>query len=217
VIVKKLVGLSAALALLASATGAVAVAATIPSHVRGTVSSVSPTSFTVTTSAGPVVVALSPKTGFAGALPASVADIEPGTFIGTANVATSGAAQALEVVIFPESMRGTGEGDYPWDLTPAAGHSSMTNGTVKPHAGSSMTNATVKHVSSNGIRTVDVAYKGGTKTIAIPANVPIVRLEPGTAKLLAPGVRVFVVAVPHGGALGAAFVVAGEHGTVPPM
>jgi hypothetical protein len=114
-------------------------------------------------------------------------------------------------------MRGVGEGDYPWDLTPAAGHSSMTNGTVKPHAGSSMTNATVKHVTSNGVRTVDVAYKGGTKTITIPTNVPIVRLEPGTAKLLAAGAHVFVVAVPHGGRLGAAFVVVGEHGTAPPM
>jgi hypothetical protein len=215
--VKKFVGLSVTLVLLASAMGTIAVAATIPSHVRGTVSSVSKSSFTVTTSAGPVVIALSPKTGFAGALPANVDDIKTGTFIGTANVATSGAARALEVVVFPESMRGTGEGDYPWDLTPAAGHSSMTNGTVKAHAGSSMTNATVKRVSSNGVRTVDVAYKGGTKTIAIPANVPIVRLEPGTAKLLATGARVFVIAIPHDGALGAAFVVAGEHGTVPPM
>jgi len=215
--VKKIVGLSAMLVLLASAIGTIAVAATTPSHVRGTVSSVSKTSFTVTTSAGPVVVALSPKTGFAGAVPASVDDIKTGTFIGTANVATSGTARALEVVVFPESMRGTGEGDYPWDLTPAAGHSSMTNGTVKPHAGSSMTNATVRHVSSNGVRTVEVAYKGGTKTIAIPANVPIVRVEPGTAKLLATGARVFVIAIPHDGALGAAFVVVGEHGTVPPM
>jgi hypothetical protein len=215
--VKKFLGLGFAVAFLASAKPSISIAATIPSHVRGTVSSFSKTSFTVMTSSGPVVVSLSAKTGFAGALPASVDDIKTGTFIGTANVATSGAARALEVVVFPDSMRGTGEGDYPWDLTPAAGHSSMTNGTVKSHVGSSMTNATVKHVSSGSARIVEVAYKGGTKTIAIPANVPIVRVEPGTAKLLANGARVFVVAVPHGGALGAAFVVVGEHGTVPPM
>jgi hypothetical protein len=214
---KRLPQVRLAVALVALVLPLPAWAATPPTHVRGTVSSLSASSVTVTTKAGPVAVALSPKTGYAAALPASVDDIKPGTFIGTANVATGGAARALEVVVFPDSMRGVGEGDYPWDLSPGGGHSSMTNGTVRPHAGSSMTNATVKHVSSNGVLTISVAYKGGTKEIAIPPNVPIVRLEPGKASLLANGTHVFVVAIPHGGALGAAFVVVGQHGAVPPM
>ena len=94
----------------------------------------------------------------------------------------------------------------------------MTNGTVKAHAGSSMTNATVKRVSSNGVRTVDVAYKGGDENDRDRGRRSDRATRAGErAKLLATGVRVFVVAVPHDGALGAAFVVAGEHGTVPPM
>ena len=194
-----------------------AAAATAPTHVRGTISAVSASGITVATATGPVVVALSPKTKFAGALPASIDDIKAGTFIGTANVPSGNVARALEVVVFPESMKGAGEGDYPWDLSSGGGHSAMTNGTVAAHAGSSMTNATVDHVSSGGMRTVSVSYKGGTKRIAIPANAPIVRVEPGTPKLLASGAHVFVVAIPNGDKLGAAFVVVGEHGTVPPM
>jgi hypothetical protein len=190
--IKRLPQFSHAVALVALILPLSARAATPPTHVRGTVSSLSASSVTVATNAGPVAV-------------------------GTANVATSGAARALEVVVFPDSMRGVGEGDYPWDLSPGGGHSSMTNGTVRPHAGSSMTNATVKRVSSTGVLTIIVAYKGGTKEIAIPPNVPIVRLEPGTASLLAKGTHVFVVAIPHGVALGAAFVVVGQHGAVPPM
>jgi hypothetical protein len=192
-------------------------AAQAPVHVRGTLSAVSATSITIATGKGPVVVALTPKTGFAGALPGTDADIKPGTFIGTANVATSGPARALEVTVFPDSMRGAGEGDYPWDMSSGAMHSAMTNGTVSPAHGSMMTNATVSHMSGGAAKTITVTYKGGTKTIAIPPNAPVVVLSPGTAKLLVPGARVFAIAPSKDGKLFAAFVVVGEKGTVPPM
>ena len=196
----------------------VAASAAPAAHIRGTIASVSASSLTVTTSSGSTVVALSPKTRVVGALPATIADVKTGTFIGTANVPNGAAARALEVVVFPAAMKGAGEGDYPWDLPSGGGaHSAMTNGTVAEHKGSSMTNATVTSMSSNGVRVVDVAYKGGTKRIAIPPNAPIVRLAPGAPALLAHGAHVFVVAVPTGGKLGAAVVIVGEHGTVPPM
>ena len=202
-----------------------------PQHIRGTIESVSANMLTVATVGGPVTVHLTPALKIAGVLPATADDIKPGTFIGAANVPGSGPARALEVVVFPNSMRGTGEGDYPWDLsaggtgsamtngTAGMAHgSAMTNGTVGASHGSSMTNATVSHASSSGsTKTISVTYKGGTKQIAIPAGAPIVRLEPGTRALLVKGAHVFVIASPKAGSLSAMLVAAGENGTVPPM
>lgn len=183
-------------------------------HVRGTVASVAGNEVTVTTASGPVVVTLVPKTQFAGVVPASAADITTGTFIGTANVAGSGPAKALEVVVFPKAMAGTGEGDYPWDLPAGGGHmSAMTNGTVAPAKMSTMTNATVTHVDSGAAKTVRLAYKGGTKVVAIPAGVPIVRVVPATRALVVTGAH--VVVFPPASA--APFVIIGEKGVVPPM
>jgi hypothetical protein len=187
-------------------------------HVRGTITTVTASSFTVATAKGPVEVAVSTGVKFAGALPATIAAIKPGTFIGSANVGSTGAARALEVVVFPASMNGTAEGDYPWDLpAPGGAHSAMTNGTVAAPHMSSMTNATVTGMSTGATRVFSVSYKGGTKRIAVAPNTPIVRLEPGTKALLHNGAHVFVVANPSEGAMSALVVVVGEHGTVPPM
>ncbi len=192
-------------------------AAAPPQHVRGTVASYKASALVVDSSKGPITIRLTPKTRIAGVLPASIDDIKSGTFIGTANAPVGGIARALEVVVFPDSMRGTGEGDYPWDLPAAGKPSAMTNGTIAaPHA-SSMTNATVAHIGAGTTRTVTVTYKGGTKRIAIPPNAPIVRVAPGTPALLTKGAHVFVVAGPGAGGLTALFVAAGENGTVPPM
>ncbi len=131
----------------------IALADPVPAvHVRGTISAVHGDSLTIATAKGPVVVRIDPKTHVAGVLPATVDDISAGTFIGTANVPGPGAARALEVVVFPKAMAGTGEGDYPWDL-PAGGNrmSAMTNGTVLKPKHSSMTNATVTKVANGPV------------------------------------------------------------------
>ena len=192
-------------------------AAPAPQHVRGTITSFSAGTLIVATATGAVSLHVAPKARISGILPASIDDIKTGTFIGTANAPAAGTARALEVVVFPESMRGSGEGDRPWDLPSGGKKSAMTNGTIAPARGSSMTNATVSHVGSGATRTVTVTYKGGTKRIAIPPNVPVVRVEPGTPALLVKGAHVFVVAAPQAGTLTALFVAAGENGTVPPM
>ncbi len=188
---------------------------------RGTVASATATAFTVTTAKGPVTLALTPKTAFAGVVPGQLADIKPGTFIGTANAPVRGTSRALEVVVFPDAMRGTGEGNYPWDLpAPGARSSSMTNGTVSGGAmsGSSMTNGTVSGGAKGGAqRTISVTYKGGMKQIALPANVPVVRVAPASKSLVKAGAHVFVIAGGTGSRPSAAFVVIGEHGAVPPM
>jgi hypothetical protein len=183
-------------------------------HVRGTISAVKGNRLTIATAKGPVVVMIDAKTHVAGVLPATVDQISPGTFIGTANVPGPGAARALEVVVFPKAMAGTGEGDYPWDL-PAGGNamSAMTNGTVLKPKHSSMTNATVTKVANGPIKTVSLAYKGGTKMVAIPPGAPIVRVVPANKGLLVVGAH--VVAFPPTSA--APFVIVGEQGTVPPM
>jgi hypothetical protein len=185
-----------------------------PHHVRGTVSAIKGNAVTISTAGGPVVVTLGAKTGYAGVVPATASDITPGTFIGAANVPGNGPARALEVVVFPKALAGTGEGDYPWDLPAGGGHmSAMTNGTVAPPKTSSMTNATVSHVSNGATKTVTLTYKGGTKVIAIPAGTPIVRIVPATKANVIPGAH--VVTFPPNSA--AAFVVIGEQGVVPPM
>lgn len=186
-------------------------------HIRGTITKAAPSEITVSTTTGSVDVAIDAKTKVAGVVPATAAEITSGAFIGTANVpgTTSTSTRALEVVVFPDSMAGTGEGDYPWDLSPGKQQSSMTNGTVRKRAGSMMTNATVTGVNNGTSKTVTLQYKGGSKSVTIPPGTPIVRLVPGAPSLLATGAHVVVFPGAGGGA--AAFVVVGEQGVVPPM
>jgi hypothetical protein len=129
--------------------------------------------------------------------------IKPGSFIGSAAVTEKdGTLRALEVHVFPESMRGTGEGHRPFDLGP---DSTMTNGTVGDV------------VVSQG-RTLTVNYQGGQKTIVVPPNAPVVTYEPGSRSLLKPGAHVIVFATElpdkH---LSATRIAIGKDGLVPPM
>jgi hypothetical protein len=187
-------------------------------HIRGTLTSVSKTELTVSTSSGPVTVRIDPSTKVVGVVPATVAEITSGAFIGTVNVpgATSTSTRALEVVVFPESMAGLGEGDSSWDLPAGNGHSSMTNGTLAPkHAGSMMTNATVMGVNNGVSKTVTLQYKGGFKNVTIPPGTPILRAVPGSPRLLVPGAHVLTQRGKRGAA--APFLIVGEQGTVLPM
>jgi len=175
-------------------------------HVRGSIVSLDGSTLTVKTREGPdAAVKLKPGFKVAGIAKASVDDIKPGDFVGVASLPTAGGgAGAVEVLVFPPSMKGTGEGSYPWDLKPK---STMTNATV--------TNA-VKGVKG---RTLDLSYSGGKeKKISIPAGVPIVTFGPATKADLKPGATVFVPAQrAANGALSAGFVAVGNHGVNPPM
>lgn len=186
-------------------------------HVRGTLTTVSPTEVTVSTAGGPVKLTIGPKTRLVGVVPATAAEITSGAFIGTANVpgSSSMSARALEVVVFPASMAGTGEGDYAWDLPAGKAHSSMTNGTVAARRGSMMTNATVTGVNNGSTKTVTLQYKGGSKKVSIEPGTPIVRIVPGSTALLTTGAHVF--AVPGAAGAPAAALIVGEHGAIPPM
>src|SRR5579863_5024203 len=204
-LIPALVGGSAVAAFLAIAAPSPTRAAEMV-HVRGAIVSLDGSTLTVKTREGPdAAVTLKPGFKVAGIAKASVSDIKPGDFVGIASLPTAaGGDGAVEVLIFPPAMKGTGEGSYPWDLKPK---STMTNATV--------TNA-VKGVEG---RTLDLTYSGGKeKKISIPDGVPIVTFGPATEADLKPGATVFVPAQPgDDGALAAGFVAVGTNGVDPPM
>jgi hypothetical protein len=137
-------------------------------------------------------------------VPIDLDKIASGTFVGVASLPQpDGTEKALEVLLFPESRRGTGEGHYPWDLQ--AG-SMMTNGTV----------ATVTTIDQG--RRMTLKYKDGEKTVVVPPGAPVVTFEPGDRAMLVPGAHVFVAATPNtDGTLRAGGVAVGKNGIVPPM
>jgi hypothetical protein len=180
-------------------------AQTPPSHVRGTIDSSDDQTLTVATREGPKAsIALSDKTKVATMKKMEMSAIAPGTFIGTAaEPGADGSLKAVEVLVFPENMRGVGEGHYPWDLAP----------------GQSMTNANVDAaVQSNSGRDLTLSYKGGSVKVTVPPDVPVVTLVPADRADLKPGAPVFVVALHNAdGSLSAAFVAVGKDGVAPPM
>ena len=130
--------------------------------------------------------------------------IVPGTYVGAASMPQpDGTQRALEVLVFPESRRGSGEGHYPWDLQP----------------GSMMTNATVADVVPvDKERRITLKYKDGQQTVLVPGDVPIVTFEPGERAMLKPGAHVLMTATRQpDGTLIAGGVAVGKDGLVPPM
>jgi len=109
---------------------------------------------------------------------ASLADITSGKFIGTTTVGErNGSLVAEEVHIFPESMRGTGEGHRDWDLRP---QSKMTNANV----------AEIKNMGDGKVLTIK--YKGGEKQVLVTPRTSVVSFEPASRSDLKPGAGVFV-------------------------
>ena len=211
--------------LLATAAGAAPL-----QRVRGTIVAASAGTLTMRTLAGPIAtIALTPATKYAGATTASLGDVQTGKFIGTATKDIGGRQRALEIAVFAEPLRGTGEGHYPWDsvaggtaAAPGAAGDSMTNGnvatTLPPMAANSMTNGNVQAASTGaGGETLTVSYHGGTQTIVVPPGTPVVLLTPASRAILKPGASVFVLATMTNGRLTARAISAGENGTKLPM
>jgi hypothetical protein len=174
-------------------------------RVRGSVASFDGSVLTVKSREGAdVTIKLGDSFRIASVVKATIADIKPGVFIGTASLPKDKtSSRALEVLIFPEALRGTGEGDYPWDLMP---NSTMTNGTV----GSS--------VESVEGPTVTVAYKGGERKITVGPDTPIVTLGPADKSDIKPGAPVFSATRKQAdGSLTAVSVTLGKNGVAPPM
>ena len=207
-----------------------------PDRVRGTITAITPEALSIKTYGGEQVsVPIAATTGYAWVVGSSLSTLKNGDFIGTATSGPDDALKAVEVVIFPEALRGTGEGHYDWD-TPgvvasggasAGRDSGMTNGTVTQSAmtngavqQSGMTNGTVAQGAGGANATsLTVSYKGGTAKVDVPPGIPVVRLDPTTKASVAVGQKAFVKL---GGKEGdtnrpAQFVAVGKDGLTPPM
>ncbi|MEZ2332344.1 hypothetical protein AB6802_21705 [Mesorhizobium sp. RCC_202] len=188
-----------------SVVGAAEAQAADATRVRGTVVELAGSTLTVKDRDGKTdAITLADGWKISGVAKASAGDIKQGDFLGIASVSKAdGGSGALEVVVFPAALKGTGEGDRDWDLQP---NSRMTNGTV----------ADVTEI--NG-RSVTLTYDNGQKKqIAIPQTTPIVTIASATPADLTPGTAVFVNAERDGdGKLVSSRVVVGNHGIAPPM
>ena len=176
-----------------------------PVRIRGTVEKIDGNMLTIKARNGQsMTVKLADNYTVMGVAKASVNDVSSGKFIGTATVGErDGSLIAEEIHIFPENMRGTGEGHYDWDLRP----------------NSKMTNANVANVTGVGKdRVMTVQYKGGEKKVLIPENAVVVAFQPTDKSELKPGAQVFVNSQKQpDGSLTAPRVNVGLKGQVPPM
>ncbi len=219
-----------------------------PTHVRvrGTIQSVDHGTFVVRSYEGKTVnLAFNQKTKFLSVVPAHLDDIRPGDFVGIGGTGSDSKPTALEIVIFPASMQGTGEGHYGWSVPAAVAaadrhqdagapagappvRGTMTNATVAsatsltgaPPVQGTMTNATVqKAAPASGGKELTVTYSHGkTLKIDVPAGAPVVRFVPASQTVLASGGKSFVIAdQASGGQLEAATVAVGKDGLMPPM
>ena len=168
----------AALALLLWA-GATAAQDTV--RVRGTIERVEGAVYVVKARDGSTLrLTLAANAGVAASVKSAMSDIKQGAYIGVAALPlTDGSQRALEVHIFHETMRGTGEGHRPWDLLPK---STMTNATVHD---------VVQAVDGHS---VTLRYKDGEQRIVIPTGTVIVSYLPGSISELEPGAVIFVPA-----------------------
>lgn len=176
-----------------------------PTGIRGTIERLDGHTLVVDARDGrQVSIALPPNVVVAAVVKRSLADIKAGDYVASTSIrGTDGRLHALEVHIFPEAMRGAGEGQRPWDLAPA----------------SLMTNATVAGIAATPQgQALKVTYKGGEAEVIVGPDVPVVGLVPGDVGLLAPGRTVFALAAKKpDGTLAAARVTVEKDGVKPPM
>jgi len=193
-------------------------------RIRGDVVAVHGKDLDVKTSAGQMVtVRMADNVRVSARSAASPDALASGAFIGTTAVEQpDGTLKAVEVHVFPESMRGTGEGHRPMDTEPG---STMTNATVtnvtaapKSAPRSTMTNATVANVAPGGsTRKLTLQYKGGEKTVVVGDGVPVVMVEAGDPSMLVPGAHIVVTAAKQlDGTLTTDRISVGKNGIIPP-
>jgi hypothetical protein len=192
--------------LLALVSTALLAQASPPMRVRGMIEKFDGAVLSVKSRDGTsLILRLDDKAGVSGVVNASLADIVPGKFIGTATLGErDGALVALEVLVFPDAMRGAGEGHYAWDLQP---QSMMTNATIVDVTGSAKD------------RTLTLKYKDGERKVLVPEGTPIVTFVPADRSAIKPGAHCFIGAAQRqpDGSLVALRIAVGLNGVVPPM
>jgi hypothetical protein len=175
-----------------------------PQNVRGTLESVEGPTLSVKTAHGTDSIKLADGSKVFMVSPADLGAIKGGKFVGVTSVEKGGKRVAVEVHVFDESLRGLGEGHYPWDL--GSGPNMMTNANI----------AQVESVGEDRVLKLD--YKGGTQNIAVPPDATIVEFTPATPELLQPNSKVFVRGKKQDdGSFVALAIVVGKDGLKPPM
>jgi len=175
-------------------------------RLRGTVDRIEGSMYVIKLSDGTEAkVAPTEKALFVAIVKASLSDIKQGSFVGTTGMPQAdGSQKAIEVHIFPEAMRGTGEGHYPWDLRPQ----------------STMTNANVEQTAT-GVdgQTLTLKYKDGEKKILVPPDAMIVTYVPGDKSEITPGRKIFIAAAKKldDGTFQTPRINYGKNGLGPPM
>ena len=197
--------LSLAVAAVAQTTPPAAPPATTPAQIRGTVARFSDHTLTVTTREGAKVdITMKDPVTVRTVRKVKLSSIATGAYLGIATRGdAAGKPQAIEVLVFPEAMRGASEGHFPWGL----------------EKDSMMTNAAVTGVATQKSgRDLTLTYKGTPITIHVPPKAPVVTFAPAQPADLKPGRRIFTVAQKSAdGTLTAAAVTVGTHGVNPPM
>jgi hypothetical protein len=186
--------------------GSTAIAQTTPlTRIRGTIASVEGNKMTVNARDGQTLaITLNDPLTVMTVKNVELGSITENTYVGIATrTGPDGRLTALEVLVFPESARGSGEGHYAWDLEPG---SMMTNGTVKGA------------VTAASGRELSVAYKESGQNIIVPPSTPVVTFAPAERADLKAGAPVFLGAAKDAeGKLSAGRVIVGKDGVVPPM
>ena len=176
-----------------------------PTRIRGTVEKLDGQALTVKSREGQeLTITLAPNVTVAYLVKKSLGDIKAGDFVATtSSKGTDGKNHSVELRIFPDAMRGLGEGQYAWDLMP---ESLMTNATVAGITG-----------APQG-QTLKVTYKGSESEIVVGPDTPIFGYGTGDTSLLKPGAAIFIVALKNPeGSLSASRVTAEKDGGKPPM
>lgn len=196
---------TALLACLAASVAVPALAQDSTFRIRGTIVSLDGRMLTVAAAGENHRVALTDGLVVVSLVKAGLANVVPGTYVGSAAVTQpDGTLRAVEVHIFPEAMRGTGAGHRPYDLGP---QSTMTNGAIE-----------TAMVESVGGGILTLKYKDGEKQIFVSKDTPIVIYEPGDIKALVPGAHVYVIAQRGAdGSISSARINVGKNGLVPAM
>ena len=189
----------------ASSLYAIAQQPPAPSRVRGTIEGIVGDELAVRSRGGEEVkLHMSGDMRVVGITRIPLSDIKVGSFIGTTTVPGPGGTQnAVEVHVFPEDMRGTGEGSRPYDLRP---NSTMTNATV------------AESVAGNDGHTLRVTYKNGEKKVVVSPNTPVVTYVPADKSDLKAGAKVIAALkrLPDG-SFETDRVSVGRDGLTPPM
>lgn len=172
-------------------------------RLRGTVEALSPTTLVLRERNGDrVQLAIASNLGVTEVFPVQLTDIQAGSFVGVGALPQAdGSQKAIAVTLFPEAMRGRGEGHRPFDFVPQG----------------TMTNATVAEVAAapDGEH-LRVHYRGGEQLIVVPPGTPVVSFRPGDRSLLAVGSAVSLTAQELAGQPTVTRISAGRNGFAPP-